>query len=139
MKMMSHYARFEFEPSAYSQQYEYNHTVLEDVNTVQQWKQIIETLKDEIEFQNQRRHHYYNQHRQTESSLKEKDEVYLLRRNIKTKRSSNKLNYKKLELFKIKNKINNVTYKLVLLKRMKIFDIFHVFLLESISERLQRN
>ena len=77
-KMTSHYARFGYESNAYSGQYEYNHTVPEGVNTVQQWKQIIETLKDEIEFQNQRRCHYYNQHRQTKSSLKEEDEVYLL-------------------------------------------------------------
>ena len=35
-KMMSHYTRFGYESNAYSEQYEYNHTVLEDVNTVQQ-------------------------------------------------------------------------------------------------------
>ena len=50
--MTPHYARFEYESNAYPGQYEYNHTVLEDVNIVQQWKQITETLKDEIEFQN---------------------------------------------------------------------------------------
>ena len=33
--------------------------------------------------------------------LKEEDKVYLLQRNIKTKQLSNKLDYKKLKLFKI--------------------------------------
>ena len=34
--------------------------------------------------------------------LKEGDKVYLVKKNINIKRPSNKLNYKKLRLFKIK-------------------------------------
>ena len=62
--------------------------------------------------------------------LKEGDRVYLLRKNIKTKRPSNKLDYKKLGLFKIDKKIGSVNYKLKLPKTMEIHPIFHISLLE---------
>jgi hypothetical protein len=45
-----------------------------------------------------------------ESKLKKGEKVYLLRKNIQTKRPSNKLDYKKLELFKIDKKIGLVNY-----------------------------
>ena len=44
--------------------------------------------------------------------LKEGDKVYLLRKNINTQRLSNKLDYKKLGLFKIIKVIRLVNYKL---------------------------
>ena len=44
---------------------------------------------------------YYNKKRRIGPILKEKNKVYLLRNNISTKRLSNKLDYKKLGLFKI--------------------------------------
>ena len=60
--------------------------------------------------------------------------VYLLRKNIKTKQSSNKLNYIKLGLFKIKDKLGLVTFQLNLLKRIRIYLVFHVLLLELASD-----
>ena len=56
--------------------------------------------------------------------------VYLLRKNIKIKQSSDKLNYIKLELFKIKDKLELVTFQLNLLERIRIYLVFHVLLLE---------
>ncbi|KAF3770612.1 hypothetical protein M406DRAFT_246851, partial [Cryphonectria parasitica EP155] len=44
---------------------------------------------------------YANSKRIEELILQKEDKIYLLRKNIKITRSSNKLNYKKLELFKI--------------------------------------
>ena len=56
--------------------------------------------------------------------------VYLLRKNIKTKRLSDKLDYKKLELFKIKIIYKLVIFELNLPKSMKIYPVFHKSLLE---------
>ena len=56
--------------------------------------------------------------------------VYLLRKNIKIKRLSDKLNYKKLGLFKIRKVYRLVTFKLELLNTIKIYPIFYKSLLE---------
>ena len=65
--------------------------------------------------------------------LKEGNKVYLLRKNIKTKRSSNKLDYKKLGLFKINKKIRSINYKLRLLKTIKIYLVFYILFLKLVS------
>jgi hypothetical protein len=56
--------------------------------------------------------------------------VFLLQQNIKTKRPSEKLDYRKLEPFKIRKKLGKLSYKLELLKTMQIYPVFHVLLLE---------
>ena len=65
-----------------------------------------------------------------EPEFKEGDKVYLLRKNVKTKWPSDKLDYKKLGPFKIDKKIESVNYKLKLLKIMEIYPVFHILLLE---------
>ena len=62
--------------------------------------------------------------------------VYLLKKNIKIKCFNNKLNYKKLELYIIKKKINNIIYQLKLLLKIKIFKIFYIFLLKFVLKNL---
>jgi hypothetical protein len=64
--------------------------------------------------------------------FKEGDKVYLFRKNIKIKWPSNKLDYKKLGLFKIDKKIGSVNYKLKLPKTIEIYPVFHVSLLEPV-------
>ena len=57
--------------------------------------------------------------------------MYLLRKNIKIKRLSDKLNYKKLRLYNIRKIIRLVNYELALLKLMgKIHLVFHISLLK---------
>ena len=58
--------------------------------------------------------------------------VYLLRKNIKIKRSSNKLDHTKLRPFKIEKKLGPVTFRLVILKGMRIHPVFYISLLEPI-------
>ncbi|KAF3769216.1 hypothetical protein M406DRAFT_234968, partial [Cryphonectria parasitica EP155] len=53
--------------------------------------------------------------------LQKRNKIYLLRKNIKITRFSNKLNYKKLELFKILQQIFLINYKLVLSYRIRIY------------------
>jgi hypothetical protein len=73
---------------------------------------------------------YYNKSKLEGLRFREGNLVYLLRRNIKTIRPSNKLDYKKFGPFKIKRNIKNISYKLHFLLTMRIYSIFHIFLLE---------
>ncbi len=74
---------------------------------------------------------YANKRRDRKPTLKERNKAYLLRRNIKTKRSSNKLNHTKLESYKILEIKESVNYKLDLSASMRIHSIFHICLLKS--------
>ena len=47
--------------------------------------------------------------------------------------ASKKLGYRKINLFKIKTKRSNVNYELKLLKKIKIYPIFHIFLLKLVN------
>ncbi len=74
---------------------------------------------------------YANKKRDRKPTLKKRNKAYLLRRNIKTKRSSNKLNHTKLESYKILEIKESINYKLDLSTSMKIHSIFHICLLKS--------
>ena len=55
---------------------------------------------------------YYNKKRSKGLALREGDLAYLLRKNIKTKRPSNKLDFTKLRPFKIKRVVKKINVKL---------------------------
>ncbi len=76
---------------------------------------------------------YANRRKDRESTFKEKNKAYLLRWNIKTKRSSNKLNHIKLEFYKILKIKELINYKLDLSAFMRIHLIFHIYLLKSVN------
>ena len=65
-------------------------------------------------------------------TLKEGDKVYLLRKNIATKRPSYKLDYKKLGLFRIAKVKGLVNFQLVLPKIINIYPVFYISLLELV-------
>jgi hypothetical protein len=75
---------------------------------------------------------YYDEYCSIEFILKERDKIYLIQRNIQTKRPSTKLDHKKLGLFKIKRVIRLVNYKLVLPKTINIYLVFYISLLELV-------
>ena len=62
------------------------------------------------------------------------DKVWLLRRNLKTQRPSDKLDYRRLGPFPVVKQINKVAYRLELPASMKIHPVFHVSLLEPYKE-----
>lgn len=62
------------------------------------------------------------------------DKVWLLRRNIKTKRPCDKLDYRRLGPYVIQKQINPVAYRLELPASMKVHPVFHVSLLEIYRE-----
>jgi len=64
---------------------------------------------------------YYNLKKSKGLDLKEGDKVWLLYKNFKLRQLSKKLDYIKIGLFKIIEKILEVIYKLDLLVKIKIY------------------
>src|SRR6266487_6565973 len=93
----------------------------------------------DLEFYNQHLAEYANRKQSIEPLLKGGDKVYLLQRHIKTKRPSNKLDFKKLGPFKIIEKTSIVNYQLDLPKHSKLHSMFHVSLLELAQENAPIN
>ena len=75
---------------------------------------------------------YANRKRLEGPTLKGGDKVYLLRRNIKSDKPTKKLDAVKLGPFKILRKKGLVNYELELPKRMRIYPVFYVSLLELV-------
>jgi ribosomal protein L11 len=59
--------------------------------------------------------------------------VYLLIKNLKTKRPSQKLDHKKVGLFRIKKVKGLVNFKLDLSKGTRIYLVFYISLLELVD------
>ena len=95
-------------------------------------RNLYEELKTNLKFLANRALKYTNRKRLEGPNLSERDPVYLVRKNIKTRRLSSKLNYTKLRLFKIKEKKRLVTFILDLLKNIRIHPIFYIFLLKLV-------
>ena len=74
---------------------------------------------------------YINKKRKMALLLKKKNKVYLLTKNLKTKKASKKLNNVKIGSFYVKEVRKSKTYELKLSKNIKIFSVFDIFLLES--------
>jgi hypothetical protein len=73
---------------------------------------------------------YANKSKLGRSRLREGDLVYLLRRNIKITRPSDKLDLKKIGLFKVKRNIRDISFELKFSLIIKIYSVFHISLLE---------
>ncbi len=78
-----------------------------------------------------------NSKRIDKSNLKEKNLIYLLRRNIKIKRFSIKLNHTKLNLYSIQKVLDKSIYKLKLSDIIRIHFIFNISLLKSILKNVK--
>jgi hypothetical protein len=74
-------------------------------------KDLYKELSNDITWINQRKTFYVNKLRLESPRLRERDIVYLLRRNIKITRLSNKLDSKKISLFKIKRNIRDISFE----------------------------
>jgi hypothetical protein len=95
-------------------------------------KVFHEKLAADLVFFTKRIVSYYNRYYNIEPTLKKRDKIYLIQRNIQTKQPSTKLDHKKLGLFKIKRIIRLVNYELALPKTMNIHLVFHISLLEPV-------
>jgi hypothetical protein len=95
-------------------------------------KVFHEELAADLVFFTKRIISYYDKYCNIKPILKERDKIYLIRRNIQTKQPNTKLDHKKLGLFKIKKIIGLVNYELVLPKIINIYLVFHISLLELV-------
>jgi hypothetical protein len=77
-----------------------------------------------------------NLRRSKRLDLREEKIIYLLKINIKIKRKSDKLDFKKLGSFKIKKELRLVIFKLKLFKEIKIYLMFYITLLESALKKI---
>ena len=88
-------------------------------------------LKDKLEFVRTRIKQYYDKHRLEGPRLERGDKVYLISRNLRTSRPSRKLDFKKVGLFRIDERVSNNNYRLSLLATMRLrIYVFHISLLE---------
>jgi hypothetical protein len=124
------YANYGFHPNVSAEPLNIVPKAQQATIKVERLKELHELLSLEIKFLAERMTEFANKRRSEGPDFKEGGTAYLLRTNIKTKRPSDKLDYKKLGPFKIEKKLGPVTYKLKLPKEMKIHPVFHVALLE---------
>ena len=88
-------------------------------------------LKEELEFVRLRMKQHYDKHRLEGPRLERGDKVYLISRNLRTKRPNRKLDFRKIGPFKIDERISDNNYRLSLPATMRIrTHVFHISLLE---------
>ena len=68
--------------------------------------------------------------------LKKKNKIYFSTKNFKTIRSSQKLDYKKIGFFFIKKQKGKLNYELDFPKKIKIYPVFYIFLLEPANPEI---
>jgi hypothetical protein len=95
-------------------------------------------LKDELEFIRTRIKQHYDKHRLEGPYLERGNKVYLILRNLRTSRLSKKLDFKKIRLFRIDERISNNNYRLLLLATIRLRTyVFHISLLELALRNVQ--
>lgn len=120
-----------FNPSAYGKPLPGSVQAEEAMIKTEDLTKLHNELKTDIEFINKRSALYYDKGRSVGPTLGEGDKVYLLRKNIRTKRPSDKLDHKRLGPFKIQKKVGPVNFRLQLPRTMNIHPVFHISLLEK--------
>jgi transposase InsO family protein len=124
------YANYGYEPVAFRQSLNIEVLAQKSSTDVSLLTNLHKELTRDIEFIATRSSMYYDSKRLGGPNLKEGDPVYLLRKNIKTKRPSSKLDYTKLGPYPIQKVLGKVTYRLKLPDNMRIHPVFHISLLE---------
>ena len=88
-------------------------------------------LKEELEFIRLRMKLYYDKHKLEGPRLKRRDKVYLISRNLRIKRLSKKLDFRKVGPFKVDERISDNNYRLLLQATIRLRTyVFHISLLE---------
>src|SRR5688500_17228614 len=102
----------------------------EAMTTAEELKTVHQKLRENLETAQRNSISYINKKRKMAPQLKEGDKVYLLTKNLRTKRPSKGLDHTKVGPFFISKQISPVNYQLELPQDAKIHPIFHVSMLE---------
>ena len=98
---------------------------------------LHEELWTDIKFLSHHSVFYHNQHCAGALTLKKRNKVYLLQKNIQMTRLSNKLDHVKIRSFKIIRNIKRTSFKLKLSEEMQWkHSVFHIFLLEPVPAKV---
>ena len=106
------YTNYGFEPTVYQEPISGKILAQKGILKADQLKELHQQLSLDVQFIAYQAAMYYNQQHQEAPEFKKGDKVYLLRKNIKTQRPSNKLDFKKIGPFEIEEQIGKVNYKL---------------------------
>ena len=118
-KISLYFVNFGKESNLFEQKLQHISTDL-IINRIKKFKNI----KDNIQKMQLKSKRSINKKRKEGSQLKEKNKVYLLIKNLTTKRFNKKLNYIKIRSFFIKAVKRSVNYELNLFKNIRIHLIF---------------
>ena len=99
-------------------------------------KKIYKEISRDIKYGQERIKLLYNIKKKKKSQLKKGDKIYLSTQNFKTIRPSQKLDHKKIGFFFIKKQKENANYKLDFPKKIKIYPIFYISLLELANQEI---
>ena len=95
-------------------------------------------LKEELEFVRLRMKQHYDKHRLEGPRLERGDKVYLISRNLRTKRPSKKLDFRKVGPFRVDEQISDNNYRLSLPATMRLrTHVFHISMLEPAPKDAQ--
>ncbi len=125
-KVTSFFANFDKEPNLFDQEKKHlaAQSAIKRVATLKKIHNNITSMQI-------RSAKYQNKRRKMAPQLKKKDKMYLLTKNLKTRKKSRKLDHVKVEPFFIKEVKGSVNYELDLFKDARVFSVFHISLLES--------
>lgn len=121
-------AEFAYNNSTHSSTQQTPFFAAEDL--VNHLSELHSTMKEQLKEAQERQKSNADAYRKQQPEFNMGDKVWLLRRNIKTTRPCDKLDYRRLGPFPILDQINPVAYRLHLPESMKIHPVFHVSLLE---------
>ena len=97
-------------------------------------EQLYSQLRLDLQFFQERMRTYYDRRHEDAPQIREGQKVYLLRKNFKSKRPCDKLDFKKLGAFRVLEQTGPVNFKLQLPKGTNVYPVFHVSMLEPAPE-----
>jgi len=126
MKETPFWANYEYNPKVWQEPQAHRSQSQKAILDIAEIKKLHKDLTNRIQQQSE-------QTTEVRSFVIE-ERVYLRTNNIHVKQQSKKLNNKSIEPFKVKRNIKGLSYKLDLLKEMRIHPVFHTFMLQCCNQ-----